>query len=147
MIHTQELMLGNWVEYSTGLNGESRSFPMYVTAIFDDEVYLDFPGNDADPWEVRDEDLLGIPITAELLEKCGFIRSSLREYGSNCFFIGLLKSWIVNGELFLTSHCIDSEFTKINREMAVSKIYKINFIHELQNAYFMLTKKHLEVKL
>lgn len=67
MIHTNELMLGNLVEYAVG-DGK-RSIPMYVTAIFDDQAYLDFPGNEGDVWEIDEQYLLGIPITEELLEK------------------------------------------------------------------------------
>lgn len=139
MIHTNELMLGNCVELGNGNY-------VKITGITDISCsYVDSKTNEAHVCSKTS--LHGIPITEELLEKCGFIRSSLYDDGGNCFFIGLLKSWIIDGEMLLKAHCIDSEFTKINREMAVSEIYKIHFLHELQNAYFMLTKKHLEIKL
>ena len=128
MIRTDELMLGNWVEYATGLNNDKRSIPMYVTAIFDDEVYLDFPGNEGDPFEVRDEDLLGIPITDELLEKCGF---------DMCHD----HIWKV-GDTILFQNPDDFDLNLDGQH-----IHGIIFLHELQNAYFMLTRKHLEVKL
>lgn len=47
MIHTNELMLGNWVEYTTGLHGDKRCIPMYVVGIFSDTVYLNFNGKKA----------------------------------------------------------------------------------------------------
>lgn len=132
MIHTNELMLGNWVEYSTGLNGEKRSIPMYVRAIDEDEVLLSFDGNEADPFVIEDKELLGIPITEELLEKCGFIKTP----GS-----GGYTNDKVNATPFLTDGT-----TVISSNCGLT-IGGINFLHELQNAYFFLTKEHLEVKL
>ena len=132
MINTNELMLGNWVEYATGINGDKRSIPMYVKAIFRDEVYLDFEGNDGDVWEEKEENLLGIPITEELLEKCGFKKiEGERSYRIDdaviIYGVPSTKCWMI-------------------RMFAFGKIPVFD-IHELQNAYFMLTNKHLEVKL
>lgn len=127
MIHTNELMLGNWVEYATGLNNDKRSIPMYVTAIFDDEVYLDFPGNEGDPWEIRDEDLCGIPITEELL--------------TSLFGDGTDRIWKA-GNTIIHRRNEDIEIVLFGQ-----LIDGIKFLHELQNAYLMLTRKQLEVKL
>lgn len=66
MIKTKDLRRGNWVTSGKG------DFPMYVTAIFEDEVYLNFEGNEGDVWESKEEDLQPIPITPEVLLKCGF---------------------------------------------------------------------------
>lgn len=59
MLHTTDLMLGNWVEYATGLRNDKRSIPMQVTGIFSDTVYLNFEGNEGDVFEVEEENLLG----------------------------------------------------------------------------------------
>lgn len=147
MIHTNELMLGNWVEYATGLNGENRSIPMYVTGIFSDTVYLNFDGNEGDVFEEEEENLIGIPITEELLEKCGFIRSNKWEDGSNCFLLDSLKSWLIDGEMCIEADNLHSIMEPYMGEFPVNKVYEIHFLHELQNTYFMLTKKHLEIKL
>lgn len=131
MIHTNELMLGNWVEYATGLNGEKRSIPMYVKAIDEDEALLSFEGNEADLFIIEDKDLLGIPITEELLEKCGFRcdwkYNKIWELGCVLFEFEDSRKWVL---------CRWGQ-----------RIENIEFLHELQNAYFMLTKKHLDVKL
>lgn len=130
MIHTNELMLGNWVEYATGLNKDKRSIPMYVKAIFRDEVYLDFEGNEGDVWEEDAENLLGIPITEELLEKCGF--NEFRRLGG----------YVAYSDNFGKMLCLD------HGEFRLSSVdAPLKYLHELQNAYFMLTKNHLEVKL
>ena len=67
MIRTKELMLGNWV-----LAGTKTQFPMQVVSIFQDEVYLDFEGNEGDVWEDKEEALFPVQLTNELLIKNGF---------------------------------------------------------------------------
>jgi hypothetical protein len=71
MIKTKKLMLGNWV-----LAGAKTQFPMYVTGIFDDVAYLDFEGNEGDVWEEKEEDMLPVPLTEEILLKNGFVLES-----------------------------------------------------------------------
>ena len=125
-------MLGNWVEYAIG-DGK-RSIPMYVKAIFRDEVYLDFDGNEGDVWEEDAENLLGIPITEELLEKCGFDKhENWHSNDKKCF------SNLEDDKIMYYEDC-DSYL------LVGSGVY-FSFLHELQNAYYLLTKKHLEVKL
>ena len=48
MIATSYLRLGNWV-----YDGELTQFPMYVQTIGEDYVYLNFEGNESDPWECK----------------------------------------------------------------------------------------------
>ena len=67
MIHVRELAIGNYV-----YDGDKTKFPMYVETIGEDYVYLNFDGNESDPWETTPEELQGIPLTGELLEKIGF---------------------------------------------------------------------------
>ena len=67
MIKPQDLCVGNFV-----YDGDKTKFPMYVETIGEDYVYLNFDGNESDPWETTPEELQGIPLTGELLEKCGF---------------------------------------------------------------------------
>lgn len=128
MIQAKDLMLGNWVEYATGLNKDKRSIPMYVKAIFRDEVYLDFDGNEGDVWEEDAENLLGIPITEELLDKMGDkIRNGLK-----C------------GDVIIR---FSRGKATVRPIVGFGEITGLRYLHELQNAYFMLTKKHLDIKL
>lgn len=78
MIKTKELMLGNWV-----LAGAKTQFQMYVVGVFDDVAYLDFDGNEGDVWEEKEEDMLPVPLTEEILLKNGFVLESdgyVKEY-------------------------------------------------------------------
>jgi hypothetical protein len=68
MIDIHDLCVGNWV-----YDGEKTQFPMFIRAIGEDYVYLDFDGNEGDLWESTPEELQGIPLTEELLTKLGFV--------------------------------------------------------------------------
>lgn len=142
MIKTTDLMLGNYVVCRVGgKESEKRSIPMKVVALFDDCAYLDFDGNDGDVLEEYDKDLFGIEITEELLEKCGLkriIRFGLVAYNDgtpqdeqgklNAIYNGteIGKGWFIS-----------------NGDCAIS----VTYLHQLQNAYHLLTGKDLEVKL
>ena len=67
MISVQDLAIGNWV-----YDGDRTQFPMCVRGIGEDYVYLDFEGNEGDIWESTPNELQGIPLTGELLERVGF---------------------------------------------------------------------------
>lgn len=67
MIPVGELMLGNWV-----YDGDKTKFPMFVSGLDINDVYLNFDGNEGDIWESSPEELQGIPLTGDLLEKIGF---------------------------------------------------------------------------
>ncbi len=67
MIHVRELAIGNFV-----YDDDYSKFPMFVVTVGEDFVCLNFEGNEGDVWESIPEDLQGIPLTGELLEKCGF---------------------------------------------------------------------------
>ena len=69
MIKAKELRLGNIV-------AEKSGFMMFVTAIFENSVYLDFEGNEGDIWEAEEKELKPIPLTEEILLKAGFYKHS-----------------------------------------------------------------------
>lgn len=121
MIRTDELMLGNWVNYETGRK-EKPTITGIVTTIFDNSIFLD------GAIDLMQEDIFGIPITEELLEKCGF------EHKEDCIWI---KERVVfhffPGDMYIFFLC--------------QRIENVEFLHELQNAYYMLTKKYLSVEL
>lgn len=68
MIEAHDLCIGNWV-----YDGERTQFPMFIRAIGEDYVYLDFEGNEGDLWESTPQELQGIPLSEELLTKLGFV--------------------------------------------------------------------------
>lgn len=60
-----ELQIGDWVS-------ERNCCPMQVTGFYEDVAYLDFDGNECDCWEVKEEDILPVPLTPKILEFNGF---------------------------------------------------------------------------
>ena len=106
---------------------------MKVVALFDDCAYLDFDGNEGDVWEEYDKDLFGIEITEELLVKIGFEKDSEVSY--------IYKHKERNLDIY-KNDCYWCFFFEGNDSGT-----PLNFLHQLQNAYHLLTGKDLEVKL
>lgn len=131
MIDVKDLAIGNWV-----YDGECTQFPMFIKAVGEDYVYLDFPQNEGDIWESDIQDLQGIPLTGELLEKLGFTFSNgLWRYSLGVKvkpedgFVNIenkdAKNW-----LYGTCNCKD-----------------IWYLHQLQNLVRIITKRELEIPL
>lgn len=125
-------MLGNYVVCRVGgKDSDKRSIPMKVVALFDDCAYLDFDGNEGDVWEEKEDGLFGIEITAELMEKIGFEKL--------CSFGGVTKYDIDGARVELAAD--------VSIEYYLKSVNGIRYLHQLQNAYHLLTGKDLEVKL
>ena len=125
MIDCKDLRVGNWV-----YDGKRTQFPMYVRAVGEDYVYLDFEGNESDLWESEPKDLEGILITEELLKKVGFDQSC--------------EIFYFNG-FELTS----TEFGYVP-SVNLCEYYignPIFYVHELQNLYQCLIRKELKIEL
>lgn len=132
MIPTKELRLGNYVK--DGNNG----FPMYVYAIGHDWVQLNFKGNDGDIWECDDKDLTPIPITIELLCQIGFSLCKEQFWHSPVYEKDNIKIVHKENELWQV-------FIFKNMETRASRL--IESLHELQNVFFAVNQRDLEIEL
>lgn len=131
MIAVSDLRIGNWV-----YDDVHTQFPMFIRAIGEDYVYLDFDGNEGDLWGSTPDDLQGIPLTGELLEKLGFtFKDGLwrHEWGVKV----KPEKGFVNIEnkdkehwLYGTCNCKD-----------------VWYLHQLQNVISVITKKELKVNI
>lgn len=131
MIAASDLRVGNWV-----YDGEHTQFPMFIVGIGEDYVYLDFYEREGDIWESTPNDLQGIPLTGELLEKLGFtFKDGLwrHEWGVKV----KPEKGFVNIEnkdkeywLYGTCNCKD-----------------VWYLHQLQNVISVITKKELKVNI
>lgn len=131
MIAASDLRVGNWV-----YDGEYTQFPMFIVGIGEDYVYLDFYGREGDIWESTPDDLQGIPLTGELLEKLGFtFKDGLwrHEWGVKV----KPESGFVNIEnkdkehwLYGTCNCKD-----------------VWYLHQLQNVVRIITGKEVKIDL
>ena len=131
MIAVSDLRVGNWV-----YDDVRTQFPMFIRTVGEDYVYLDFDGNEGDLWESTPDDLQGIPLTGELLEKLGFtFKDGLwrHEWGVKV----KPEKGFVNIEnkdkeywLYGTCNCKD-----------------VWYLHQLQNVISVITKKELKVNI
>ena len=133
MVPVQDLCIGNWV-----YDGDCTQFPMWVQAIGDDYVYLNFEGSEADPWETPPEELEGIPLTEELMTDNGFR------------FNGVW--WHKHEDNYALDVSVGLAYVQIEK-WADSRIHSrctchgVRFVHELQNLFWNITKQQLNIKL
>lgn len=121
MIQANELRIGNWVEdCSTGRMG-------VVSLISKEEVVLDLKKSRV--W-LDFEDLKPIPITEEIILKCGFtIYDPKYKYFSHKDVPGILQ--LFDGVI---EYSIDS-----------NEVCWVNGLHQLQNLYHALTGQELKI--
>lgn len=134
MIDVNELRLGNWV-----YDSDRTKFPMYVETIGTDYVYLNFNGNEGDIWEATPEDLQGIPLTKELMERMGFKRNE----------VGLWEKEEKRRQILVH---LEREFVFIEafeKRLMDSRgwCHGIKHLHQLQNLFRCISKENLEVVL
>ena len=129
MIKVNDLRIGNWLYYT-----HTAKHPMQVIGVRNDWVSLDFA-------ESREDEVNPIPLTEKLLKRLRFKNlgeESTRDtrilvFKKNEFYIGLDNGfWLLN-------HSNNSYYTFALR--------RLKYVHELQNAYYAMTGKELNIKL
>jgi len=143
MIKANELRIGNYVNVP-----RKEQSPFRVDYFDNVKVYQDNGTYECPPfgeipmhpltWDLAD--IEGIPLTPEILEKCGFKKQNngwnknkKSEYDENYF--GLFDHNYCSGKLDL----------KYN--VGNGPIPSIKFLHQLQNLYFAISGQELEVNL
>lgn len=121
MINAKELMIGNWVTY----HGET-DMPCQLDA---QDIF-----NIATGYMYNDKIHSPIPLTPEVLEKCGFERKTDYAVG-----IGLVDYYQVNGFSlnWIDYHKCWVVFSGVNR-------ITIKSLHQLQNLYYAMKGEKLE---
>ena len=136
MIPVQDLCIGNWV-----YDGERTQFPMQVVGIGSDYVYLDFEGNEGDLCASKPEDLMGIPLTEELLEKIGFNKVTNNRWGKT-------EEDKITEIVFWPDDKIQVQIrTLIYANQDSCNHWHIRYLHELQNLFWNITKQQLNINL
>lgn len=124
-----ELRIGNYVYHN--IYGEKQV--LKITNITDYAVNLDISNGDVSD-QIDLDEIEPIPLTEELLEKCGFTK-----VGSN-----YEKDW-----LLLHTHLERQTFDFLLYESSSGKLKAtpILYLHQLQNLYFALTGEELKIDL
>lgn len=121
MIAANELRIGNWVNYIM----EDKTMPDTPGPIF-----LSISGKDAEHYNP-------IPLSPEVLEKCGFDN---QEDGDGGYYHELLSD---NGVLFVEGD--KKGYTDVFIDCWEN--IRVRYLHQLQNLYFALTSHELTIKL
>lgn len=148
MIQIKDLRLGNWVHES-----ECTRYPMYVHTIGEDYVYLNFDGNEGDVWECKPEELQGIPLTEDLLEKMGFWKIpksnfyELQFYKDDtrdirCAITVSLKVGLTNVTMYREPKL---PIEDVLYEIQPSGTASIKYLHELQNLFKAIINDDLKI--
>lgn len=115
----QELRIGNLINYK----GE----PIIVTMIGKYGIQSDDEDRTVNA-KFSTPDLTPIPLTPELLERCGFLKSSFSYSLLGIYFIEPVEDYYVFGERYQGAYA------------------KFHYLHQLQNLYFALTGSEIEIK-
>jgi hypothetical protein len=119
MIQANELRIGNWVKV-----GDTES-----TVCLIDHQFILLQGNAVIN---RPEQIEPIPLTPEILEKCGFEWSIYHQGFYKKDFVNILGEYQYGYrfKIFRTSQYVGT---------------KINYLHQLQNLVFILTGEELTI--
>lgn len=138
MVNTNELMLGNYLQFSfedkiSSTKGNKICKVYQIEShsvrieILKDSIFSILSDNDLEP----------IPVTEEILEKCGFDKHDISEYVSQNMYSNLQDDKIYeqfdeNGESLFSLVGVDRHF---------------RYLHELQNIYFIYRGETLKIEL
>lgn len=122
MIKNNEIRVGNWLEWNKK--------PFKVCAIFRNVTENEL-------WAKDNNELYPIPLTEEILLKCGWGKG---EYDSEYIDNVSLKQEVLG-------YNVNNKMLYIETNADVIEINHIHYLHQLQNLYFALTGKELEINL
>lgn len=118
MISTKDLRIGNKVSIHTG-------FELDVVGIYQNDVLLNFKENEGDAWEEQEKYIFPIDITDEIISTWWSNRKGRKTDD-------LELSMYTTGKLYLSFNG--------------SYHMKCDYLHQLQNTYYILTGNELKYK-
>jgi hypothetical protein len=137
IIKDEEIRVGNWLVYE-GYKGKKF---VKVTDIFNGGINMINDNYEVSP-EYDLAQLQPIPLTPEILEKCGFVQNLLTAFRLTIAYLTNLYLHNDEGDKYNTAiECMDGDaaFMYLPSE--------IKYLHQLQNLYFALTNQELQINL
>ena len=102
-----------------------NDFEIFVVGIYNDEVFLDFEGNEADYFVYKSSEIKPIVLTEQMLLDFGFV------YNTKNNFYSKYDEELGNDILVI-------RYGGIFYELGKSKYKQIKYLHQLQNLLFSL---------
>jgi hypothetical protein len=134
MIKSNELRIGNYVDYERTTHVVTRLLAHHVSHDWYKSI-----GEDA--YDTSYDSINPIPLTPELLEKCGFVE---KDGSDNVHSIFSLNDFHLDFDWRRRQYY--SPMEENNGEW-VTYGSSIKYLHQLQNLYFALTNKELIINL
>jgi hypothetical protein len=129
MIKVNELRVGNLVVYKQ----DNDELPVLKIDGDSKKIFIDLLlGLNM---EVDEQDIDPIPLTSELLERCGFNKGN--KYGLRNF-------WDGPGDICLADIDKENAYRLYGSEWTIGQ--NIKYLHHLQNLYYALTGEELQIK-
>lgn len=116
MVDTKELMIGNWVTYEGEL--------VKVVGMIEERVAVRPGDSDKMRYSLKGRNLEPVRLDDHVMAKCGFVKNS--------------HLWVINDALILEPFRSAYSLSYFGQ-----RIEGLKYLHQLQNAYFMLTGKQL----
>lgn len=133
MIQASELRIGNWIEEK--VLGKIRVHEIMHASVWVLAITLTKERKTEETrYKISINDIEPIPLTPKILKKCGFVKHGERHMAIKHvigFHIADMQCQIFDGECFSSLTYIES----------------VKYLHQLQNLYFALTNKELNITL
>lgn len=133
-----DIVLGDYVQEWSEIPGK-WSMPMYVDGIFGDDLYLNFEGNEADPWDAKIKDVFDIPIDWGILPHFGFF-----EVDTHLFLIEV-GDWQLVVHVFKVCDVFLSNAMLSNKNGHVVLLGEVDSIRTIQHRFYEETKQPLKL--
>ena len=134
-----DINVGDYVQEWQEIPGK-WSMPMYVDGIFGDgDLYLNFEGNEADPWDAKIKDVFDIPIDWGILPHFGFF-----EVDTHLFQLEV-GEWMVSVDVFKICNNFFANSMLSNKNGKVVLLGKVDSIRTIQHRFYEETKQPLKL--
>jgi hypothetical protein len=130
----KELRIGNLLN---GTHGVYRVNYLQDSHKDEDKIWAWCIESNKDMYGATEEALMPIPLTEEILLKCGFRKVKVQGVGSYQYYLNIWKYYRIS---IRQDMCIYLPWLPNNG-------YAGKYLHQLQNLYFALTQQELEINL